>query len=115
MQQGIETCVCPINAEHLKTRSEQMHMTHQPVTLSQNLCVNAYKKAQSNGAYQSRTGAVVQPVKAQANRAPVTAGSRKTTKELKVSVLSSLQSQSNAGTVKIRDVAVALDRILKKS
>ncbi|MGC1506748.1 MAG: hypothetical protein WA782_21735 [Sulfitobacter sp.] len=92
-----------------------MNMIQEPVTLSQNICVNAYKKAQSNGPARKLAGPVVQP---KTEPSPSNAGkvaSKKATKELKVSVLSSLQSQSNAGTVKIRDVAVALDRILKKA
>lgn len=93
-----------------------MHTIQDPITLSKNLCVNAYKKAQSNNPTRRLAApvsqAVAQPtIKRSLRNAP----SKKATKELKVSVLSSLQEQSNAGTVKIRDVAVALDRILKKS
>ena len=41
--------------------------------------------------------------------------SERSSKELKVSVLKSLQTQSNSGMVKIRDVASALDALLKSS
>ena len=40
--------------------------------------------------------------------------SGKSAKELKVSILKSLQNQSNSGTVRIRDVATALDDVLRK-
>jgi len=40
--------------------------------------------------------------------------SGKSAKELKVSILKSLQNQSNSGTVRIRDVASALDDVLRR-
>ena len=40
--------------------------------------------------------------------------SGKSAKELKVSILKSLQNQSNSGMVRIRDVASALDDVLRK-
>ncbi|GAA6174241.1 hypothetical protein [Sulfitobacter pacificus] len=91
-----------------------MHMIQEPITLSQNLCVNAYKQAQSDGTARKLAGPAPRASNAPSESPIGKTRSKKATKELKVSVLSSLQSQSNAGTVNIRDVAVALDRILKK-
>ena len=66
-------------------------------------------------AYQRAQGKTLQPAmsrvmgtKAAPARAAVV------NKDLKMSVLRSLQQQSNAGSVKIRDVAAALDRLIKQ-
>lgn len=92
-----------------------MHLIQQPTIFSQRLGISAYKNAQKRHPAREKTDpanyATDDPVQGNLSREP----SKRAKKELKFSVLSSLQSQSNSGLVNIRDVAAALDRILKKT
>lgn len=92
-----------------------MHLIQKPTIYSQRLGISAYKNAQMRHPASKKTDpanyTTNELVQANLSRKP----SKKATKELKFSVLRSLQSQSNSGLVNIRDVAVALDRILKGS
>ena len=66
-------------------------------------------------AYQRAQGKTLQPAMSRvmgAKAAPARAAV--VNKDLKMSVLRSLQQQSNAGSVKIRDVAAALDRLIRQ-
>ena len=70
------------------------------------LGLDAYRKAQ--GARRETAKPVVPPV--QAKREPSTS-----VREIRSEILRSLQTRSNSGMVSMRDVAVALDHILKRS
>jgi len=79
-----------------------------PTIASIQLGLSAYEAAKGNrvrpGSRRSSGSPVLQPKKM----------SGKSAKELKVSILKSLQNRSNSGTVRIRDVATALDDVLRK-
>ena len=92
-----------------------MHMIHQPAISSQRLGINAYEKAQMRNPVQRSANHAVLPVTAPKKDNVGRTPSKAETKELKMSVLKSLQNQSNSGLVNIRDVATALDSLLKKS
>ncbi|WP_300245097.1 hypothetical protein [Antarcticimicrobium sp.] len=85
-----------------------------PTIASIQLGLSAYEAAKGNRirprSRRSPGSPALQPMKIS-----VPSGmSGKSAKELKVSILKSLQNQSNSGTVRIRDVATALDDVLRK-
>lgn len=85
-----------------------------PTIASIQLGLSAYEAAKGNRirprSRHSSGSPALQPM-----NIPVPPGmSGKSVKELKVSILKSLQNQSNSGTVRIRDVATALDDVLRK-
>ncbi len=81
---------------------------------SMRLGIDAYRKAQGNPHSTLRAPYAVRPteksdVSNEAKSAPGTSA-----RALKSEVLRSLHSQSNSGMVSMRDVATALDHILKR-
>jgi hypothetical protein len=95
-------------------------MLDRSVISSTLLGLNAYAKAQGKMPAAklpaAKHRAYVPPrAKPQSPDRVVEARSKKDTKEMKLSVLKSLQAQSNSGLVKIRDVSSALDALLKNS
>ena len=85
-----------------------------PTIASIQLGLSAYEAAKGNrirpGSRLSSGSPTLQPMK----NAVSPSLSGKSAKELNVSILKSLQNQSNSGTVRIRDVATALDDVLRK-
>ena len=88
-------------------------MIEKPRISSKKLGIHAYERALGRRSAPRPAAPVMSP----RHSAPAAHPQRseKATRELKVSVLKSLQNQSNAGLVKMRDVASALDDHLKKS
>lgn len=87
-------------------------MTEKPVISSALLGLHAYQRA------QGRPMGKLSDAKGMRVRAPDKPAIRETgvsAKEQRLSVLRSLQAQSNAGLVKMRDVSTALDALLKSS
>ncbi len=92
-----------------------MQTINEPSISSQRLGIKAYEKSRMH--YPTRKPAH-RAVDAMSEQSKVSLGKplpKRVTKEMKISFLKSLQSQSNSGLVKIRDVAEALDYFLKKS
>lgn len=90
-------------------------MFEKPAISSTLLGMNAYAKAAGRGRVQTpRVNSAERIAKPMQERIQPER-SKKDTKEMKISVLKSLQAQSNAGLVKIRDVSSALDDILKNA
>ena len=85
-----------------------------PTIASIQLGLSAYEAAKGNRirprSRRSSGSPALQPMKISVPSSM----SGKSAKELKVSILKSLQNQSNSGTVRIRDVATALDDVLRK-
>ena len=112
-----ETAGIHVDVWTLQNLGEDMDVFHNPTISSTLLGVSAYQKASGQSVGRKpMTGAkpVVKPV-AKPARAKRPVVSRQSTKEKKISVLKSLQTQSNSGMVKMRDVASALDDLLKTS
>ncbi|WP_353350604.1 hypothetical protein [Aquicoccus sp. SU-CL01552] len=84
-----------------------------PTIASIHLGLSAYETAMGNRirpkSRRSSGSSPLQPM----NISVPSSMSGKSAKELKVSILKSLQNQSNSGTVRIRDVASALDDVLR--
>lgn len=87
-------------------------MTEKPVISSALLGLHAYQRA------QGRPTGKLSDAKTYRVRKPeplVPSAPEVSVKEKKISVLKSLQAQSNSGFVKMRDVSTALDTLLKSS
>jgi hypothetical protein len=108
-----ETAGIPFNAWTLQYLGEDMDVFHNPTISSTLLGVSAYQKASGRYVERKPVAAANQAAKPAPAKRP--AVSRQSTKEKKISVLKSLQTQSNSGMVKMRDVASALDDLLKTS
>ena len=84
-----------------------------PAISSSRVGANAYKIAQGqNVARQNKPSGPVQPLDAARANRPLERDLR-STRELKIGVLKHLQSQSNSGLVRLKDVSSALDDLLK--
>lgn len=108
-----ETVGIHVDVRTLQYLGEDMDVFHNPTISSKLLGVSAYQKASGQSVERkpvARARPAAKPAPAQ--RSVV---SRQSTKEKKISVLKSLQTQSNSGMVKMRDVASALDDLLKTS
>lgn len=91
-------------------------LEYQPIS-STRLGINAYRKAQGGAAAKApmpQTARTMPNPVRKPRSEPAPAPSKRETKELKISVLRSLQAQSNSGLVRIRDVSSALDDVLKR-
>lgn len=97
-------------------------MADKQILSSALLGLHAYQRAQgrptgklsdAKGMRVRRPDQPVAPIRDMA--VPQTTADETTVREKKVSMLKSLQAQSNAGLVKIRDVSSALDELLKSS
>ena len=98
----------------LQTGGKHSAVVEQSPISSMRLGIDAYRKAQG-----SKQAAIALPKAAQATAKPNQATKANlqpgtSVRELKSQVLKSLHTQSNSGMVSMRDVAVALDRILKR-
>ena len=85
-------------------------MSPLPVVISKRLSLSAYEHSQ----HGTRTRIARSKGEDLAQRKAAAAASAQANKELKASVLRRLQGQSNAGMVKIKDVATAIDHMLKR-
>ena len=84
-----------------------------PYISSSRVGAKAYKIAQGqNVARQKNTSVSVEPLDAATTNKPLDRDLR-SKRELKISVLKHLQSQSNSGLVRLKDVSSALDDVLK--
>ena len=84
-----------------------------PAISSSRVGANAYKIAQGQSvARQNKSSGPVQPLDAARASRPLDRDVR-STRELKIGVLKYLQSQSNSGLVRLKDVSSALDDLLK--
>ncbi|MBM1310539.1 hypothetical protein JQT66_10205 [Sulfitobacter mediterraneus] len=113
-----ETAGIHVDVWTLQNLGEDMDVFHNPTISSTLLGVSAYQKASGRSAERKPLAAAnrqAKPAPAKAAPAKRPAVSRQSTKEKKISVLKSLQTQSNSGMVKMRDVASALDDLLKTS
>ncbi|MFT6676675.1 MAG: hypothetical protein ACJAVM_002880 [Sulfitobacter sp.] len=88
-----------------------MRTIEKPTISSALLGLNAYQQATGQ---RRDPGRVPHPAQAKpASNSYRSVRSKQSTKEIKISVLKSLQAQSNSGLVKMRDVSSALDALLR--
>lgn len=111
-----ELLALSFNAECLHSLgASTMHTNQKPTILPRDLGVIAYQKVQRGGPTRKLSSRAEHATPAPKQNSRPAVPSQKAQKQLKVSVLNSLHRQSNAGLVNIRDVAVALDKILKRT
>lgn len=108
MWKDVENNMQSADALHRGIRLLTMRHIEEPIITSKLMGLTAYQRALGKAARPAMSKVMGASNQGGHARATVV------TKDLKMSVLRSLQQQSNGGSVKIRDVAAALDRLIKQ-
>jgi len=90
-------------------------MTEKPVISSALLGLHAYQRAQGRPVGKLSDAKGIRVRRPDPSEAPLSPPVDRSAREMKVSMLRTLQAQSNAGLVNIRDVSSALDKMLKST